>query len=407
MPFLNYRPYPLAVRTRQISVLAIGLALLATAVGAYIGFTRHFDKTLSAGTKTTGTVTRLIQPARWNPIDSGQIAVSYDLNDVQHHARIWLDNDLSGFHVGEQLPVWVRGSHVRTRDDVNGPAPLALTLFITALTGLCLSLYGGVRLIGRSSYPPQPRDGGGRIPLRAFRLNRRKAYLDLLPGQVSLFLPAYFGRRLLELPTAGAAFAMDDLGAPPIEQMSGGQDDDVYFREAIVIPYFPTASVLRGPNMVILLPAPVRMPALRRLMMFNQNISLPFGYRQSRSEEGVWLDGVELAVADPASARIALMNAGLMEESPSKWLAAHRELEHDAAEIEVIRADVAYVRRFGRVDGVLSGVGLVSLIAAKVTHHFALAIAAFVAIGAQLLLPFIARLVGRQRKTRVEEPANV
>jgi hypothetical protein len=381
--------------------------MLATAVGAYIGLTRHFDKTLNAGTETTGTVTRLIQPASWNPIDSGQIAVSYNLNGVQHHARIWLDNDLSVFHLGEQLPVWVRGSHVRTKDDVNGPAPLALTLLVTALTGLCLSLYGGVRVIGRSSYQPRPRDGGVRIPLRAFRINPRKAYLDLLPGQISLYLPAYFGRRLLELPTVGAAFALDDSGAPPIDQVSGAEDEDAFFREAIVIPYFPTASVVRGPNTMILLPTRVRMPPLRRTMMFNQNISLPFGYRQSRSEKGVFLDGVELAVADLASARIALMQAGLTEESASKWLAAHRELEQDPTEIEDIQAAVAHARRFGRVDGVLSGIALVSLVAAKVTDHFGLAIAGFVALGAQFLLPFIARLVRRLRRTRVQEPANI
>lgn len=390
------------MRRRAGVVLALGLVLLALAVGTFIGFTRHFDRTLADGIQTTGTVTQLTEPAPWDPLDSGRITVSFPLRGSHQTARIWLDNDLSGYHVGEQLPLWVRGNHVRTKDDVNGPAPLALSLLIIGLIGLGLALFGGVRLLGRVTSDPYPQAGGMRVPLRAFRLNPRKAHLDLLPTQISLFLPFYFGRRRLEFPLAGAAFAIDGLPTP-VDQLHEPEDDEVFFHEAIVIPYFPTASVVRGPNTTILLPEPQRMAPLRRAIMLNQNVDLPFGYRQSHSDKGVWLDGVELAVADPASARLALMNAGLTEADPSHWLAAHRELEQDTDEREAIRADVAHARRFIGIGTLLGGITFISLVGARVTDDFRLAIPGLAALTAQFILPLVARLVRKRRNRGIEE----
>lgn len=390
-----------AVRARHLTQLILGLAILATAIGTYAGFTMKFDSTLRHGTRVDGTVTRIIQPAGWDPFDTGRIAVSYRLKGAQRHAEIWLDTDLSDHSVGEELPLWVRGAHVRTRDDVNGPAPLLLMLVVGGLLGLCLTIYGAVRISARA---PAPVDvGASRVPLRAFRLNPRKAHMDVLPGQINLFLPAYFGRRLVELPTVGAAFAIDDKHTQSDDDVGLLTDDeDVFFEKPIVVPYFPTASVVRGPNAMIMLPRPARMPSLRRAMMFNQNVSLPFGYRQSRSDEGVWLDGVELAVADPTAARSALLQAGLVEEKfPTKYFAAHRELEHDPGEIASIQGDVASARRFGRVNGILSVLGFAFLVPARITHDFRLAIPGFAALGIQFLLPLVHRLTRRHRATPV------
>lgn len=169
------------------------------------------------------------------------------------------------------------------------------------------------------------------IPLRTYRINPRKSRIELSGDVARLVLPGYFGRRTWSVPVG--QMGVVDLTSMPVSDTS---EEDVY-RDAVRIPYFFTTGPATAPTTLLLFEHPQRVPPLRAVAALAPNTSLPFGYFESRSERGAYVDGVLLRAADPAGAAARLVSAGAAPvQDPGTWLREHRERVIDPVERETL-----------------------------------------------------------------------
>jgi hypothetical protein len=122
-----------------------GAAALLVTVGFFAVIAHRDGRTLAAGERTTGQVVGFVQPEGWDPFDSGRLVVRYSLRGATETRRIWIDNELSDYTVGQRLELYVRGGHVRTAREPNDPAPWGLAAIVLGLCGIA-SIVRGVTL---------------------------------------------------------------------------------------------------------------------------------------------------------------------------------------------------------------------------------------------------------------------
>jgi hypothetical protein len=191
------------------------------------------------------------------------------------------------------------------------------------------------------------------IPLMTYRLQPRKARIELDGGDARLFLPSYFGSRRLQVPLS--ELHVCDLTSPLLPDSPG---DDI-FRDVVKIPYFFTTGPVTAPTLLLLFATPQRVPPLRAISAFAPNVDLPFGWRSTRTDAGTSIDGALLRTPDPTAASRQLVAAGATGVTdPDQWLREHRERVMDPREAEQIIADDARRMRMARIG---SGVLLASL----------------------------------------------
>lgn len=210
------------------------------------------------------------------------------------------------------------------------------------------------------------------FPLRTYRLAPRKAHIAVGPGEVSLFVPGFFGRRRWTLrPTDVAAV---DLTAIETE-------DGVIVPEGVVAPYLPTTSPMTDPTLMLLFKTPQRVPPIRLSIAFAPNVDVPFGYLRSRSEEGEYADGVLLRAPNAAQAVRTLVAAGADSViQPAAWISARRPRLGDSTLKEGIRR-TRWLRRVGNAlmvagwAGAVFGEGIADWLWAVALATFALGLA--------------------------------
>lgn len=135
-----------ATRRRAIRWLGVGALSVLAAVAFFVAVDMRDSQTLRQGAQENGDIVGLISPASWNFMDSGRIVVRYGPPESPRTARIWIDNELASYRIGQDVEVFVRGDHVRTKLEPNDPAPLGLLGVIVALLGL-IGLVRGIVLI--------------------------------------------------------------------------------------------------------------------------------------------------------------------------------------------------------------------------------------------------------------------
>jgi hypothetical protein len=347
------------MRRRVLEPLLSGLVLLAFVVGAFIHYAHRDARTLQDGTRVQGLVVDTIKRQWFDFMSDGRLVVTYDLGGDHHESKVWLDNDRSEYHIGQEVTVIVRGSHVRTTREPNDPSPVGCALILVGLLGLGLTGDGLLRLRRPVAAPPPDSAVLARIPLRTFRIAPRRAVIDVTATELQVFLPAFFGRRRLTVPISNAAMECYPEDERELEsEYDAG--DELYFKDVVRIANFPTASALKDGNLLLLFREPVRAPPLRWYMALNNDVSFPFGFRESRSETGAWIDGALLRADDPRAACEELRRVGVTQvEAGIEWLGQHRELETDPEAQQAIQAEAEQEARGHRWRGLLWGAGWV------------------------------------------------
>jgi hypothetical protein len=377
MSFAGFGVPPPDVRHRRRAlpwILAGGLSILAVVV-FFWSFAVRDAATLEHGDRTTGTVVGLVQASDWDPMDSGRLVVRYEIYGEMRQSSIWLDNDISEYAVGQQVPVFVRGDHVRTDRENNDPAPLGTVAILVGLGGIAALIRGWVV---RS--PKQEMTVAGDVtvlPLSSWPFGRRPAIELTASGEVRIRAPGFFGSRRLVVPATHVAveeqldpFALED------------PDDTIFFEKPLLLLDLPTRTRSAVPNLILGFASPVRVPPLRAILAFES--PFPFTWRASRSAEGVYADGVLLRSPLPEQATAALVSSGATRVPELvTWLAGHRQVATDPVRIAQLRAaDERFARgvRYG-LWAWYAAAGL--LIVAKVTETWwALALAfASMAVG--------------------------
>ena len=380
-------------RRRGKAVLAASVLALLVVVAFFVYYDHRDSKTLSEGTRTTGTVVGFVQPSLGWLEDYGKLRVAYD-HEGHHETTIWLDNEIADYRVGQQVPVFIRGSHIRTDREPNDPAPLGFVMFLLGVGSLVGAGWGGFRLLpSQQAAVEVPLGAVDRIPLKAFRLAPRKPFIDVLPGQLSLFLPSFFGRHRLTVPIAETALTpLDEESEEAWEEI-----DDTYFKEPLVIADLPTAAAFVDGDLLLTFRRPVRVPALRWIMAMANNVDLPFGWFSTRSAEGARVDGVRLRALDLDDAVQRLARAGVtVVQNPGPWLAALRRVETDPAAIARIDAEEAQEGRWVWWSGAGWTVATLCWLVGAITDRDLLFIAGAVFAGLAWIGPWVAsRLLRR------------
>lgn len=169
-----------------------------------------------------------------------------------------------------------------------------------------------------------------RFELRHYRLIARTPFVEIDGDQIGLRLPSMFGgRRTWRLRARDVAVVVD------VEDESSFYAGDWAFDTPVLIPYAATTTSNVRPNVNLLFVTPQRIPPLR--VGGAQTIGLP--YRQSRGEQGVWVDGLQLRAERPDELTRALLAAGAEAVSrPEAWLRQHRAVTTDPARVAEAKA---------------------------------------------------------------------
>lgn len=187
----------------------------------------------------------------------------------------------------------------------------------------------------------------GPVMLRNYRYAPRKARVEIRGDELELFLPPYFGRRRWSVPIGNTA--VTDLTS--VQDTSSRED---LYPDGISIPYFFTAGPATSPTILLLFRQPTRVPPLRALTAYAPNVDLPFGYFQTRSAKGAFVDGPLLRAVDPPSAAQQLVAAGVERvDDPSRWLRSHRRTLTDPGERAQLFSQIRATTRLSRVAAAL------------------------------------------------------
>lgn len=154
--------------------------------------------------------------------------------------------------------------------------------------------------------------------------NLRDAFVSWSADSLQLTLPTYFGRHQWTVPIDQVV-----AGDPTSGDISVVED---IFADPLVLPYLFTTGPGKAPNLVLLFRTRQRIPPMKRWAAVN-SVGLPFRVWDTRSPEGVHLDGVILRAKDPTGALRCLGGAGVeIVTAPWAWLRAHRSVVTDPIE---------------------------------------------------------------------------
>ncbi len=205
---------------------------------------------------------------------------------------------------------------------------------------------------GGAALPVAAPQGDGPIvlPLARGRFTRRSPVAVIEDGTVALHLPTYFGSRAWTVP-------ISHIGVRDLTAVAPPSDEPLVLRDGLRLAYPATAANHAPPTTFLLFTAAQRVPPLR---MMAAGGAAGFGYRRSRSADGVHLDGVLLRFEEPAHAAAVLRDAGaewIADETA--WIRRHHEVLSDPAEIDAAVRDERRLKWLNRIS-------LVSLLAAGV-----------------------------------------
>lgn len=170
-----------------------------------------------------------------------------------------------------------------------------------------------------------------RFALRHYRLFSRTPFVEIDGQHLKLRLPGILGgKRLWCLSARDVGVVID------AEDESAGDAVEWAFESPISVPYAATSSNNARPNVQLLFVTPQRIPALR--LFGAQTIGLP--YWESRRDNGVRVDGLDLRAERPEELSRALIAAGAEEvRRPELWLRQHRAVTTDPELVTVARAN--------------------------------------------------------------------
>lgn len=371
---------------RPVAWLVAGAAALAVAVGFFLSIAHRDDLTLHEGDRTTGEIVGFVQPRDWDFFDCGRLVVRYATDGRTRTARIWIDNDLSDYRVGEQVEVFVRGGHVRTDREPNDPAPWGMAAVVLGLSGAG-GLWRGFSL-RRPVRAWNVTEAAGRLvlPLAAWRLAPRKAALEVVGGELRLFAPSFFGSHRMVVPLADVGVHAAPAG-PDVDV----EEPDLWFEDGLLLLDLPTKWQASAPDLVLVFTRPVRVPPLRGLLLLNN--PLPVGWRATRSERGEHADGVLLRCPAPDALVEKLVAHGVRRAGdPLEWFAAHRATVQDPARIAVLAQEDEAMERAGKVGVWSWGIATAFAVVARFTDDFRFLVPAGIAAASAFVLP---RLIAR------------
>jgi len=376
----------LGARRRSSTVwLAGGVASILLALGFFVFIGYRDDQTLHHGEQVTAEVVALIQPAGWDFLDSGRIEVRYTIHDQIRTSRLWLDNELTDYQVGEQVTVYVHGGNIRTEREANDPAPVGMAAVLIGLAGFA-ALIRGV-LLWREPRVRMVRESEGRllVPLAAWRLAPRKAAIDVVDHQLRLYAPTYFANKRLVVP-------VDEVGvhalvpAPDEEDSRDSEEPEAWFENGIRFLDLPTKWQYSSPNLMLLFHRPARVPPVRWLLALNN--PLPLGFWASRSERGELVDAVLVRCVQLDVAVDNLVRVGAQRVAePIDWLAQRRATASDPVRISELRRQDALADRASKISTTAWAAAAVFGIAGRITDNLYLLAGAGLAIAAGLALP--------------------
>jgi hypothetical protein len=172
-----------------------------------------------------------------------------------------------------------------------------------------------------------------RVPLRHYRLFSRRPYIELDGPAIRFWLPGIFGGRTVW------SLNIRDVAVVDTEPSTGAGDDPVddwVFEEPVNIPYAVTTSPNVDPNLELLFRTPQRIPSLGVLGAKTIELS----YFESRSADGILIDGLDLRARDPEAAVETLAAAGLERvDGTGAWLREHRQVAQHPASIQVAESN--------------------------------------------------------------------
>jgi hypothetical protein len=233
-----------------------------------------------------------------------------------------------------------------------------------------------------------------RLPLRHYRLFSRASYLEVDPEVLAIRLPGYFGGGYLwKIPLNEVAV----VDASHVAQTSQDLGTGRVFTSPVYVPYLPTTSPNVNANLELLFLHPRRLPPIRVTAAWNSSVS----WRVAQSPKGLWVDGLEFRMVDPAAALDVLTRAGAETvRSPIWWFTEHRET---TTEPEVVAMVAASQRRSRTAAGAVVA-AFPLLIAARwaLDHSHSGAAYALGAVGVAgaFGVPFWLKLRNRQDKLR-------
>lgn len=178
-----------------------------------------------------------------------------------------------------------------------------------------------------------------RVLLRHYGI-ARQPWVGVTADAVQLCLPAYFGEETVWTIPKGQVRVVDDrVSEPP----APGFDQPWATVHPVHVPYAATTSQHMPPNLSLVFDRPVRVPLVRLIA----GMDPAFSWRQSRSPEGLWLDGVELRAVDGDAAASELAAAGVAAVPDlHEFIRTHRKVRTGNAEVNRIESAEARARRW-------------------------------------------------------------
>ncbi|HUR77339.1 MAG TPA: hypothetical protein VMZ22_05290 [Acidimicrobiales bacterium] len=163
-----------------------------------------------------------------------------------------------------------------------------------------------------------------RVEIKSYWFSWRKPRLNVFGERVELVLPSYF--------TEPWWIPADEVAAFDLTR-----DDDPPFEDGLTAPYLPTTSPLSSETLLLLFTRPQRVPPVKWVTRFANNVDVPWGYRRSRSEEGDFADGVMLRATNPSHAVRALTAGRGTVPVARDWLRRVRPELSDPARMAEVR----------------------------------------------------------------------
>ncbi len=352
-----------------------GTAVLV-AVAFFVGIAVRDNQTRHHGRQAEAVVVRLIQPASWDPFDSGRLVVRYALDGNERTRAIWIDNELRDYRVGQQVEVFVRGGHVRTDREPNDPAPWGTAAVLLGLLGVGAAWRGLALRTRKRPWSAVSTAEGLVLPLDAWRFAPRKAAAEIVGTELRLFLPAYFGSHRMVAALGEVGVHVFGPAAP-----AEAPESEVWFADGLGILNLRTKWSAAEPDLMLLFDPPVRVPPIRWLLLLGN--PLPIGWGASRSQRGEWADGVLVCCADPTALAESLTAAGVQRvDRATEWFAERRATVDDPQDVAVLRRTEERERSAGRVSAWgWGGVSLLVLAGSLTDELWFLVPAAVVGIG--------------------------
>jgi hypothetical protein len=184
------------------------------------------------------------------------------------------------------------------------------------------------------------------IPLRTYRLSRKRHCIQLSAGIARVSLPQYFGRATWDV-------RIDAIGVTDLSGVGESKGwADANLRSVPRVPYLFTTGPMTSPNLMLLFRTPQRLPPVRRIVAVAPNVDLPFRYREARS--GALVDGVLFRAVDAQSATATLIEGGAeLVDDAASWLGQHREVVKDDRAAAALRSRRKALARLGLVSAVM------------------------------------------------------